>query len=297
MDSELLRYGAMKRTICMAALAAALLIGGRAEAFTASGFQGPYGVVVDPKTGFIYVSNVNGQPAGRDDNGFISRLKGDGTVDQLRFIDGASPDISLHAPKGMAIRENLLYVADIDKLQAFDLGSGRHLFDVNFGDLPVQHFYGVFHAPDDSLYLSDGPASTVWRIDVPRMHEVTTFASGPELGQPHGVTWCPARQLFMIAGWSSGQVLAFDRTGKRQPLPSISVRTLEGIAADDSGNLYLTSSQLSGVYRVSANFVLFSFALGQAAPAGVAFNAATGEIVFANFDGNTVLSYPVPAKQ
>ena len=37
-----------------------------------------------------------------------------------------------------------------------------------------------------------------------------------------------------------GQVLAFDRTGKRQPLPSISVRTLEGIAADDSVTLPVT---------------------------------------------------------
>jgi len=287
----------VNRALAISLIVAAVSLPLSAAAFSVSGFQNPYGVAVDQKTGFIYVSNVNGTQIARDDNGFISRLKGDGTIDQLRFIDAASKQITLHAPKGMAIRETTLYVADIDKLHAFDLNTGKLLFDVNFGDLPVQHFYDVVLGPDDALYVTDGPANIVYRVDVPRMHEVTTFISGGDLGQPHGICWYAPRQVFLVAGWSSGQLLAFDRAGKRQPLPAILLRTLEGVATADLGNIYVASASLSAVYRVAPNFGLNSFGLGIVSPAGVAFHKAGNDVVVASFDGNTVQSLPVPPPQ
>ncbi|HPQ80224.1 MAG TPA: hypothetical protein PLZ86_00680 [bacterium] len=287
----------MKKIIFALILVFTLASAGLARAFSTGGFQNPYGIAVDPKGGFIYVSNVNGLPNARDGNGFISRLKGDGTVDKMRFIDGASRDVSLNAPKGMAIRDTTLYVADIEKLHAFDLTTGRFLFDINFGDLPTQHFYGVTLGPDDSLYVADGPAGTVWRVEIPRMHEVTTFATGMELGQPHDVCWFPARQFFMVAGWNSGQIVAFDRSGKRQAVPGLFLRTLEGLVSDDFGNMYVSSTALSAVYRTAQNFALYPFALGQKTPAGLAFNRSAGEIIAASFDGNTVQSFPVPPVQ
>jgi DNA-binding beta-propeller fold protein YncE len=282
----------MKRYVLLAM--AMLLWPGLGEAFTTAGFQSPYGVVVDSKTNFIYVSNVNGPLSGRDDNGFVSRLKGDGTVDQLRFIDGASKDTELHAPTGMAIVGTTLYVADIDRLRAFDITTGRFLFDVNFGDLPVQHFFDISPGPDDALYVTDGPANVVWRVDVPRLHEVTAFVSGDVLGQPHGICWSPAKQVFAVAGWNSGQVIAFDRSGKRQALPSIFLRALEGMTADDSGNLYVASTALAGVYRIAANFTLFSFGMGLPSPSGVAYQRSGNAVIIASFDAGTVQSIPVP---
>lgn len=273
---------------------AVLLWSGAARAFRAEGFLSPYGIAVDGKTGFIYVSSVNGPLSARDDNGFISRLKGDGTVDQLRFIDGAAKETTLHAPKGMAIVGTTLYVADVDKLHAFDLNTARPLFDVNFGDLPVQHLFDIALGPDDALYVTDGPAGVIWRVDIPRLHEVTAFASGDALGQPHGICWYPAKQLFVVAGGTSGQVIAFDRSGRRQMLPAVLLRALEGMTADDAGNLYVASSALSGVYRIASNFGLFSLAMGIPSPAGVAFLRAANAVLIASSDAGTVQSVPVP---
>lgn len=285
----------MRSWLPMSLIACVLLtVPARGFAFTTTGFQNPYGVAIDSKTNLIYVSNVNGQFSTRDDNGFISRLKGDGTMDQLRFIDGASKETTLHAPKGMAILGTTLYVADIDKLHAFDLATGKLLFDVNFGNLPIQHFYDLAVGPDEALYLTDGPANVIYRIDVARLHEVTTFVGSDVLGQPHGICWYPSKQVFAVAGWSAGQVQAFDRSGKRQSFPSISVRTLEGITADDAGNLYISSQSLSAVYRVASNFGIASFGLGVASPAGVVFHKAGSEVIVASFEGNTVQSFPAP---
>lgn len=285
----------MKNLLAPIMAAATLFTASTAFAFSTQGFSNPYGVVVDPKTNYIYVSNVNGAPDARDDNAFISRLKGDGTVDQLRFIDGVNPKITLHAPKGMAILGTTLYVADIDKLHAFDLTSGQPLFDVNFGTLPVQHFYDVKAAPDGALYLADGPGNTVYKVDVPKQHEVTTLTTGDLLGQPHGIAWFPVRSCFVVAGWSSGQVTAYDRGGKRQPYPAIFLRTIEGIEADDSGSFFVTSAGLNAVYRVAPNFALSALKLGFPSPAGLAFHRAGNQVIVASSEGNIVESIPIPA--
>lgn len=283
------------KKILLSVVVLAMVIPAVASAFRASNFQNPYGVVVDLKTNFIYVSNVNGDLNSRDGDGFISRLKGDGTVDQFRFIDGAKKDITLHAPKGMAIISSALYVADIDKLRVFDVDQAKHVYDINFGELPVQHFYDVTVGPDGALYVTDGPGNAIYRVDAARRHEVTLFTSGPKLGQPHGLCWLSARQIFVVAGWSTGQVTALDRKGQRQPIPSIFLRTLGGIAADDFGNAYVASTALRAVFRIAPNFALFDFLLGQESPMGVAYHVAEKSLIVASFDTGTVQSFPVEA--
>lgn len=287
----------MKITNCLLALLITISLVSSAHAFKAEGFLNPFGVTVDPDTNFIYVSNVGGDPNKRDDNGFISRLKGDGTVDKIRFIDGSSNKVTLSAPKGMAIADGRLYVADIDKLHAFDLITGRFLFDVNFGQLPIQHFYDVILGPNMTLYLADGPANTIYRINIKRQHEVTTFVSGEELGQPHGIAWFPARQVFAVAGWSSGKVIAFDRAGRRQTYPAILLRTLEGITADNSGNMFVSSAGLESIYRINTGFALNTFKPAFKTPAGVAFSPAGNEVVAASFDTGTVESISITVEE
>lgn len=283
----------MKKTLCFAAFAAAICIAAPAHAFTTGGFTNPYGVAVDSRTGFIFVSNVNGSLDAKDDNGFISRLKGDGSIESLRFIDGANKSIDLNAPKGMAVVGTTLYVCDIDKLRAYDTTYGNHLFDVNFGNLPVQHFYDVKVGPDGALYLADGPGNRIYRIDLAKQHEVTTFVAGDSLGQPHSLAWYTAKQVFAVAGWSSGQITAYTRSGKMRPLPAVFLRTLEGMDADDKGNLYVASTGLAAIYRIDLGFALNSFNTGIDSPSGVAFNKAGSEIITASFNGGTIESIKI----
>lgn len=260
-------------------------------AFTANGFSNPYGVVVDQKSGLIYVSNVNGDLLSKDDNGFISRLKADGSVDQLRFIDGAASDIILHAPKGMAILGNFLYVCDIDALHSYYLTTGKQLFDVNFGDLPHQSFYSIVVGPDGALYVADEGINTIYRIDISKQHEVTAFNAGPDLGGPHGIAWFPGRQVFVVTGNQSGEITAYDKSGKRQQIPTIFLKTPEGLDVDDGGNIYVASRDLNSVYRIAPTFGLFGFQVGLTTPAGVAYHRASKSIIVTSFGNNTVQSF------
>jgi WD40 repeat protein len=94
------------------------------------GFKTPQCVVWDRTADVYLVSNIHGHPLDKDDNGFISRVRPDGTVEALKWIDGASEGVTLHAPKGMALTRDSLWVTDIDVVRRFDRLTGKSLAEV-----------------------------------------------------------------------------------------------------------------------------------------------------------------------
>src|SRR5262245_1011797 len=97
------------------------------DSLTIVGFQAPESVLYDEADDIYLVSNINGNPTDKDDNGFISKVGPDGTVQMLKWIDGASESVTLNAPKGLAIHADTLFVADIDSVRAFSRTTGAPL--------------------------------------------------------------------------------------------------------------------------------------------------------------------------
>ena len=73
-------------------------------------FLTPESVLHDPAQDIYFVSNINGSPTAKDNNGFISRVRPDGAVENLKFIEGGHGGVTLNAPKGLAIRGDTLWV-------------------------------------------------------------------------------------------------------------------------------------------------------------------------------------------
>ena len=82
---------------------------------TTKGIKTPESVLYDATSNSIYVSNIDGNPTEKDGNGFISLLNIDGTIKNLHWITG------LNAPKGQAIFNGNLFVADIDELVVINI--------------------------------------------------------------------------------------------------------------------------------------------------------------------------------
>ena len=70
--------------------------------FEVKGLEQPESVVQDPATGAIYVSNIVGAIMQKDGNGYIAKLKPDGTISTKSWVKG------LNAPTGMALHDRTL---------------------------------------------------------------------------------------------------------------------------------------------------------------------------------------------
>jgi hypothetical protein len=79
----------------------------------------PESVLFDTSRNQIYVSNINGNPTDKDNNGFISILNRDGSIKMLEWVTG------MDAPKGMALVDSLLYVTDIDRIHIINLNKSE----------------------------------------------------------------------------------------------------------------------------------------------------------------------------
>jgi hypothetical protein len=76
-------------------------------------------VLYDATSGKIYVSNIEGNPTGKDGKGSISILDKEGNIVTQEWVKG------LNAPKGMGIANGNFYVTDIDQLVEINLESGK----------------------------------------------------------------------------------------------------------------------------------------------------------------------------
>src|SRR5690348_1590507 len=76
------------------------------------GLSTPESVLVLADQDYYLVSNINGSPVDKDDNGYIAKVSADGKTVE-KWVDGAKDDVKLDAPKGSAVLDGKLYVADI----------------------------------------------------------------------------------------------------------------------------------------------------------------------------------------
>lgn len=133
----------------------------------------PESVLYDAKRDVLYVANMNRNEAG-EEIGFISKLKTDGTVIDLHWIDG------LIEPRGMGINNDLLFATDHTRLIVIDIEKG-----VLKEAIPVE---GAVFLNDLSI-SEDG---TVYFSDM-RGKKVQTFKDGkisdwiPTIDNPNGL--------------------------------------------------------------------------------------------------------------
>lgn len=124
------------------------------------GFSSPESVVV-AKDGY-YISNVGKklEPSTKDGDGFISKLSKEGKILELNFL----PSEKLDAPKGMSIINNVLYVADIDRVLGFDLKTKQKTLEIK---IPNTSFLNDICKKDkNSFFVSSTDLGKIFQIDI-----------------------------------------------------------------------------------------------------------------------------------
>ena len=180
------------------------------HAFVA-GLSGPEAVRYDPDQDVWFVSNFNGDGGQRDGNGFITRVSAEtATVESLRFAQG-TPERPLHAPRGMYIVGETLWVADIDGIHGFDRRTGASQTFVDLTSFAPGVLNDVARGPDGALYVTDTGKSSVYRI---AGGEASVALADPGLGNPNGITWDATRSLLVLVPWDPGRRVNTWRVGE-----------------------------------------------------------------------------------
>ena len=141
-----------------------------AWALQVSGLESPHSFLADPPSRSYFISNINGDAHARDNNGFITKLSDDGRITAFKFIEGGRGDVTLHAPKGMAIVDQVLYVTDVDTLRAFDKTTGKSLATLVLprpaDGKATQSLVDVAADGKGHLYLADQGGNAIYRVEL-----------------------------------------------------------------------------------------------------------------------------------
>ena len=234
----------------LALFSAAAMAVGPAPLWTASGFAKPESAAYSAQQNRIYLSNVNGEETAKEGKGFISLLAADGHVIKREWKTG------LNAPKGIAIKGGLLYVADIDELLEIDTGNVRVLR--RFKGAGAKFFNDVA-VSGDTVYVSDMVTNIIWRL---QGQSFTPWLNDAALENPNGLLFSGGQLL--VASWgvmkadfsteTPGYLKAVD-VGSLSVAPlftPIPLGNLDGLVADGKGGLIVSDFNKGNIFRISA---------------------------------------------
>ena len=225
---------------------------------TVSNLQSPYSFVSSSSGKEYFISSVNGDPETADNNGFITKLDATGKMVNLKFIQGGTDGITLNAPKGMALVEQTLYVADLDTLRVFDAVSGKTVGSISVaaspGETPAR-LTDVAYDGVGLLYLSDQHANRIYRVEL-ASRKVTLLVSDPALAGPAGLAVHPKSGQLIAVSWDKGKIFAITPDGSVSELFSngfFSSRftNLRGVDFDRWGNMYVSAFTTGKVWRMT----------------------------------------------
>jgi len=220
------------------------------------GLRGPAAVIHDEASDAYLVSNVDGRPAAADGRGFISKLSPDGKKILLRWIDAGKNNVVLNAPKGMALRGNELYVADIDTVRIFHRITGTPLGEVKVPG--TKYLTDAALGPDGCILVSD--AGLKARTDdsleesgtdsiyaIYRDHRSTNIVLVAKNSVAGPAALLPTdKKLWAVT--RAGELFSVDPQGKRDDIQKLPAGDLGGLVPI-GGQLLVSSRAANAIFR------------------------------------------------
>jgi hypothetical protein len=216
------------------------------------GLKNPESVIYDHQLNLLFVSNVNGGPNDKDNNGFISIISINGNMLNEKWVEG------LDAPKGLAIHERILYVADIDQLVAIDIDHGRIVNRYKVDD--AKFLNDVTSSNNGDIYVSDMVLNRIHKLSADNFQ---IWIESEQLDNPNGLHF--SEDDIILGSW--GKMTDGFNTDVPGHLKRISINTknitsigdgspignLDGVEGSDETGFYVTDWMNGGLFYIEAN--------------------------------------------
>jgi hypothetical protein len=261
------------------------------------GFQTPESVEYNPQGDSYLVSNINGSPFDKDNNGFISKLSPKGKVLKLKWIAGGKNGVTLNAPKGMVADGNTLYVADIDTIRTFNLTTGKPM--ASYPIAGSSFLNGVTHSSKGGVWVTDSgvapgfkPAGTDAIYHVSPKGKIKTLTKGKDLGRPNGVLEKDGQLIVVTI--ASGQVHHFDLSGKLLSSEKLPYNKLDGLVMDNKGNVIFSSWKAQAIKEMQPGTNPKTLFTGLESPADLGYDSKRNRLLIPSFLTNKVWIKSLP---
>lgn len=200
-------------------------------------FQKPESALYAKHEGVIYVSNINGKYLARDGNGFISRLKTDGSTEMLKWVDG------LNNPQGLGLYRNKLYVADINQIVRIDIPTAS--VDKKW-DVPDAVFLNdITTDTNGDVYVSECRKNKIYRL---HNEKVEIWFEDPLIEGPNGLL-CEQNKL-MLLNMKDGKVYSVDKKSKKISEYCNGIKNADGIVSDGNKGYFVTGAWQGEVFHI-----------------------------------------------
>jgi hypothetical protein len=233
--------------------------------------------VADKSDPYLFVALIDGDGSTVDGKGGVAKLATDGSVIDKDWVTG------LNAPKGMAVHEGLLYVADITEVVVIDTKTQKIVKKIPVADSVFLNDVTV----NDSgvVYVSDTRANKV--------HEIVDGKPSLYLDNVASANGLKAAGANLIVG-AGPELLSFGADKKRVVLAKGFAQGIDGIEPLTKEGEFIVSCWPGLVYHVSANGKLQVLIDSQAEKintADIGYDPETNQVFVPNFFKNTVTAY------
>jgi hypothetical protein len=267
--------------------------GAGGEPIRVTGFSTPESVLYDAARDRYLVSNINGAPPdGKDDNGFISIVKPDGTVETLKWIDGTAADIDLSAPKGMALVGDALFVADVTAVRKFDVNTGKQLASIQI--MNTKFLNDVAPAPENGVYVTDtgvnpdfSPGGTDAVYLIKADNTVEKVFGDASLGGPNGIV-ADGDDGVLVNTFGSGELYRLNKEGKHMVIKAPKGQ-LDGLAVLPDNNIAFSSWEAKTVFKGPRTGPFTEWVKDVESPADFAIDTKRNRLIIPLFMKNEVL--------
>jgi sugar lactone lactonase YvrE len=262
------------------------------------GVMTPESVFYDAETDTYLVSNINGSPTDKDNNGFISEISPDGTVVKAKLVEGGQNKVTLNAPKGTALHAGLLYVADIDTVRVFDRKTGEPKGEVAIKGATFLN--DVAAGPDGMIYVTDSGLSpkfestgtdAIYVIKPAKKPTAKALIKSKDLHGPNGIL--VTKDAVHVVCFGAPELQTYDLKGKKKgDFATLPNGALDGIVAIGD-ELLVSSWGAKAIYRGKLGGewkVAFS---DLEAPADLGLDSKRNRVLVPRFQGNAVEAWEI----
>lgn len=259
------------------------------------GLQTPESVLHDTTDDVYLVSNIHGSPFAEDDNGFISRIAPDGSILEQTWIDGASAEVTLNAPKGMTIVGDVLYVSDIDTLRMFDRATGAPKGEIKIKGATFLN--DITASADGTVYVSDTGLKEGFKPSgTDAIYKLVDGAAvvlikDKSLGGPNGLL--ASMTGVMVVTFGSGELYTVGLDGTRGEAQKLPSGSLDGIVSLNDGRLAISSWEANAVLAGKAGETFDVAVTETPSPADIGYDTKRNRLLIPFFQEGVVLIQPL----